>query len=114
MIFDIGEKVHIIERRYFQTDLRRHFVGEIVRCTNNAIRVVGYSWIYDQTKGEYIRKDEKREKVYGISGDGRLVINVIPINVDLEAISYQVLPEEGLVVTDGNEFVLNIREFMAS
>lgn len=48
---DIGEKVHIIERRYFEEDLRRHLVGEVVKSTENAIRVEGHVWIFDKVKG---------------------------------------------------------------
>ena len=41
MIFKTGEKLLNIERRYFTDDLRRHFVGEILSCTDHAIRVRG-------------------------------------------------------------------------
>ena len=37
MIFVIGKKVNIIERRYFPKDLCHHFVGEVIRYKENTI-----------------------------------------------------------------------------
>ena len=113
MVFEVGEKVHIIERRYFEADLRRHFVGEIVKCSESAIRTVGYVWVYNANRGEFIKKPEKRERVFNLSGDNRLTINVMPKEVEVEKITYRVLPEKGLVVTDGEGFTLDITEFSA-
>ena len=36
-----GEIVHVIERRLFVGDVRRHFVGEVELCTDCALRVRG-------------------------------------------------------------------------
>ena len=33
MILEPGEKVHIVERRYFADDVRSHLIGEVLRCT---------------------------------------------------------------------------------
>lgn len=109
MIFEIGEKVHIVERRFFSEDLRRHVVGEIIRCTDKAIRLKGYVWVFDSFKGEFIQKPEKRERV--IFGGDRLIINIIPKDVVLDEIKYVKDHKKGLVVTDGNGFTLEINEF---
>ena len=61
MMLRTGEKVHIIERRSFEKDLRRHFVGEIIDSSEQSIRVEGYAWVMDVTKGEFVRKPEKRQ-----------------------------------------------------
>ncbi len=44
MILEPGEKVHIVERRYSADDVRRHLIGEVLRCTEQAIRLKGYVW----------------------------------------------------------------------
>jgi hypothetical protein len=108
MILDIGEKVHIIERRLFADDLRRHLVGEITRCTGNTIRLKAYIWVFHQLKG-FVRKPEKRERVLYLSD--RLTINVIPREVKLEEIQYVNDPKKGLYVSDGKQFNLEINEF---
>ena len=108
MILETGEKVHIIERRYFMEDLRRHFVGEIIKCTEYTIRVKGYAWVFDAVKG-FVSKPEVRERVMPLAA--RLTINIIPKEVRLEDIKYISSRNKGLVVTDGEKFSLNITEF---
>ena len=109
MILEVGEKVHIIERRYFPDDVRRHFVGEIIKCTESAIRVRGYAWVFDNLAGEFFRKPDKRERIIPLVE--RLTINAIPKEVRVEEIEYTRSRDKGLVVTDGKRFNLNITEF---
>jgi len=108
MILDIGEKIHIIERRFFKEDARRHFVGEVIRCTESTIRVIGYDWAIETMRG-FVRKPEKRERVI-VLNEG-LIINVIPNDVNLEDISYITTSQRTQVVTDGKKFSLDITEF---
>lgn len=109
MIIDIGEKVHIIERRYFPEEIRRHFVGEIIGCTESVIRIRGYAWVFDNLVREFFRKPEKRERIMSLAE--RLTINVIPKEVNLEEIKYTRSRDKGLLVTDGKKFSLDITEF---
>ena len=106
-----GQKVHIIERQYFEKDLRRHFVGEIVDSSEQWIRVVGYAWVHDITKGEFVRKPEKRQRV--LHPGERTMINVIPQEVDVAELKYIIDPKRGRIVTDGKQFSLDISEFSA-
>ncbi len=110
MVFEVGEKVHIVERRYFSDDLRRHFVGEIVRCSDYVIRVVGYTWVFDSIKGAFVKKKEKRERVFPLGE--RLTMNIIPVKTNVDEVKY-VSEAGGLVVTDGKFFSFEITEFSA-
>jgi hypothetical protein len=109
MILEQGEKVHIIERRYFTDDVRRHLVGEVLKCTEQAVRVKGYVWVFDTMKGHFVRKPEKRERIICL-GD-RLTINIIPQETNLDAVEYVADPQKGLLATDGKSFFLEIIEF---
>ncbi|MBI4285517.1 MAG: hypothetical protein HY670_06410 [Chloroflexi bacterium] len=111
MIMDPGEKVHVIERRAFPEDVRRHFIGEVVRCTAEAIRLRGHAWVFDKVKGSFVRMPEKRERI--VYPDNRLVINIIPREVNLDDVKYIQQPQR-LVVTDGKKFSLEITEFSAA
>jgi hypothetical protein len=111
MVLERGERLHIIERRYFSDDLRRHFVGEILDCTEWVVRLKGYVWVFDATIGQFVRKPERRERI--ISLLDRLTINVIPLQVDLDAVKYVNDPHRGLIVTDEKSFFLEITEFTA-
>jgi hypothetical protein len=111
MILEQGEKVHIIERRHFTDDIRRHLVGEVIRCTEQAIRLKGYVWVFDVANGQFVRKAEKRERIVCL-GD-RLTINVLPPEADLDAAKYVADPQRGLLFTDETTFFLEITEFTA-
>ena len=111
MIVEPGEKLHIVERRYFADDVRRHFVGEVLSCTGWVMRLKGYTWVFDDVSGEFVRKPEKRERVISILD--RLTVNVIPPEADVDAVKYVTVPQKGLVVTDERTFFLEITEFTA-
>lgn len=111
MILDIGEKVLVVDRAYFREDLRRHFIGEVKKCTENAIRANGYTYVWDQEKGIFVRKPEHRERV--IFPDEASTIFVIPSEVDIEEVHYETEQRMGLVVTDGKKFNLEMSEFTA-
>ena len=65
----------------------------------------------DVTKGEFVRKPEKRQRVL-YPGD-RTTINVIPQQVDVAELKYVIEPKRGRIVTDGKQFALDIAEFSA-
>jgi hypothetical protein len=109
MILEQGENVHIIERRYFTDDVRRHLVGKVIKCTEQAIRLKGYVWVFDIANGRFIRKPERRERIVCLYD--RLTINVLPPEVDLDAVKYVTDSQRGLVATDEKSFSLEITEF---
>jgi hypothetical protein len=108
-ILETGEKILVIERRYFKEDLRRHFIGEVVRCTDTGVRVKGHVWACEAMKG-FIRKPEDREII--ITFDKGLTINIIPPDVNLEDIKYTSSLQKGHFITDGRKFSLDITEFV--
>jgi hypothetical protein len=111
-VLEIGEKVHIIERRYFENDPRRHLVGEILKSMGNIIRVKGYVFVLDRGSNQFIKKQGLRDRVLTLGE--RLTINVIPQEVNLDDVEYIDEGKDGLVVTDGKSFSLDINEFSAS
>jgi hypothetical protein len=105
-----GEKIHVITRRQFEGDLRRHFVGEILAATDTTARVKGYAFVFDAGKNEYVRRPEVRMRIFGLADSGN-TINVIPEAVEIGNLSYRLSPEKRLVFTDGKSFSLDINEF---
>ena len=104
-----GEKVHIITRRIFADDLRRHFVGLCTHVNDNHARVEGYAFVFDASRNEYQRKPELRTRVFSLVGAG-LIITVLPGEVDVAALKYSV-SNGRLVLTDAGSFELDINEF---
>jgi hypothetical protein len=103
LILEQNEKAHIVERRCFTDDVRRH-LGEVIKCTEQAIRLEGYVLVFDIPNGRFVRKPEKRERIVCL-GD-RLTTNVLPPEADIDAVKYVTDPQRGLVATGGRSFTL--------
>lgn len=111
-VIEVGEKVHIITRRIFKEDVRRHFAGTVTAISGPLIRVEGYSFIFNPVTLEYVFRPEFRTRVFGI-GDSNEIINVIPKGSVLERMRYA-LSNGRLVVTDGMAMELDINEYNAT
>ena len=109
MLLDIGDKVHVIERRQFDSDVRRHFFGVVERVDVSAMRISGYVFVYDPGTSSYVRGNTLRTRVITLGSSG-FVINVAPTETVLEDVRY-VEKHGRLTVTDGGSFNLDINEF---
>jgi len=112
MIIQKNEKVHIITRRLFEGDLRRHFVGIVMDASEHAIKVRGFVYVFDEGKNEFVRRDGERQRLFSIT-DADLVINLLPSGALISNIRYQLDEQRNRIVTDGETFTLNINEFSA-
>lgn len=104
-----GESVHVIERRLFSDDVRRHFIGEIEACTDRVLRVKGHLYVYDSGASAFSRKPEIRTRLIPL--DNCVIINILPEGVSLEEIHYTHDTDGNLTLTDGGGFELDISEF---
>lgn len=112
MVLDIGEKVHVIERRMFDSDVRRHFIGVVERVDASVVRATGYVFVHDAMASTYVRGSQQRSRIIPLTATG-FVINVIPSDASIEDVRYR--EENGrLIVTDGGVFSLDINEFGGS
>ena len=110
MLFEVGEKVHVVERRLFDTDVRRHFCGVIDAVDTGAIRVTGYVFVYDPGTSGYVRSASQRTRTVPTAASG-FVINLVPSETKTEDVRYEVDGNGHLTVTDGDGFSLDINEF---
>jgi hypothetical protein len=110
MILHPGDKLHIVTRRLFENDLRRHFAGEVQNVTENAVRLRGYSFVFDGISNEFKRREDVRIRLFPLTDSG-LIINLLPAEADIDKITYELSPENHMVVTDGKHFTLDLREF---
>lgn len=104
-----GEKLHIISRRLFSDDLRRHFAGEVIRAADDLCELKGYVFVFLPGSGEYKKRSQPRHRIFSV-GDAMFIVNKLPAEIDLEALEYRVI-DDRLVVTDNNGFLLDINEF---
>jgi len=99
-------------RRQFDADLMRHFAGVVEESAEGSIRATGYAFNYDQATGEFVRRTDKRTRLFGI-GDAGLIINVLPETVNLENLRYKTYENGFRMLTDDQSFEMNISEFGA-
>lgn len=105
-----GENIHVIHRRCFDKDVRRHFVGRVESYESGVARASGYVFsIDDLSKHLFVKRPDRRTKLIPI-GSGDVIVNVIPESVDIERITY-VLHDRSLKVTDGENWSMEVKEF---
>lgn len=105
-----GDKIHVMHRRRFEKDVRRHFVGEIELYEPGVARASGYVFVIDDLSQHlFVKRPDRRTKIVPIlSAD--VIVNVIPKAVDLEQVAYE-LKDRNLVVTDGSDWSMDVKEF---
>jgi hypothetical protein len=109
MLLKIGEKIHLIHRRRFDRDVRRHFVGSVEDYELGLARLHGYTFVTDDlNKHEFVRRPDLRTKIAALAS-GEFIVNVLPPEVDLEKVRYE-QRERRLIVTDG-QWEMDIKEF---
>ena len=113
MIIKKGDKLHIITRRLFDGDLRRHFVGEVEEVSGDLVLLAGFAFIFSPNTNDYVRMPERRQRIFGLASSG-LVINFIPGEVIIDDLVYWINRENRLVLTNGSAYSLDINEFGAS
>ena len=110
MLLVAGENIHVIVRRSFADDIRRHFLGEVVALDENAVRVRGFAFVYDQNENSYVKRLDRRERIISLVDVGN-IINVIPKTVELDDMNYCMSDQNRLVISDGKSYQLDINEF---
>ncbi len=110
MVVEVGDKIHVIERRMFEHDVRRHFFGEVDAADGTTLRLTGYLFVFDSGSSAYIRADAPRTRIISLTSSG-LVINVAPRDTVVEDVRYVEDSHNRLAVTDGGAFRLIINEF---
>ena len=84
-----GEKIHLIHRRHFEQDARRHFVGEVESYEHGIARATGFVFVVDDlNKHLFVKRHDRRTKLIPISS-GEVILNVIPECVDLARVRYE-------------------------
>jgi len=112
MLLEINEIVHVVVRRIFENDLRRHFIGEIKAANDSIARIEGFFMIFDKGKNTFIKKPNIRVTIMDLSSSGYWV-NIIPKDVKLADLKYVYDSNNKLILTDGKSFELDINEFGA-
>lgn len=96
-LLEPGEKVHVIERRLFNGDARRHFIGQVESVADNAFRATGYVFVGNPMTASFDRREPARTRIIPLVSPG-VILNIIPQDVDITAARYDMAGENRLVV----------------
>lgn len=108
-VLEVGDKLHIITRRLFEGDIRRHFVGEVTGISGELQEVRGHTYVYNRGSNQFMKRPELRTRIFSV-GQADFIVNKIPREVTIASLEYRFI-EKRLVVTDGEKFALDINEF---
>lgn len=108
-VLGVGSKVHVVTRRSFAEDVRRHFVGVVQCCSGEVARVEGFAFVLRGSTNEYERRVEKRVRVVSLT-DAANIINLLPEAVRVDRLKYE-FSSGRLVMTDGEGYELELSEF---
>lgn len=109
MPLENGERIHVVMRRRYESDIRRHFAGEVEELDGTIARVTGYAFVFDPAHNEWVRRGDSRTRLISLADAGNLV-TVLPLNIDIDQISYDTV-DGRLVITDGGDYTMDINEF---
>ena len=105
-----GEKIFVVTRRLFESDLRRHFVGKVQQVSGAAVRVRGYAFVFDATANVFVRRNELRTRIFSLI-DAGYTMTVLPGETILDKIQYSLNEKGQRVLTDDSTFTMNVSEF---
>ncbi len=110
MLIKPGEKIFVITRRFYEEEIKRHFIGEIIEAEGSLAKLKGYTYIFDKIKNQFIKKPDIRTRILDVS-EGVYIVNLIPSDVNISDIQYVTNKNNQLVATDMKDFSLDINEF---
>ncbi|MEO2036701.1 MAG: hypothetical protein ABGZ35_31890 [Planctomycetaceae bacterium] len=108
MILECGDVVLLSNRRMFQHDEARHFLGRIVASEGELLKVEGFTFVRDLATGHVVRKPEKRVKVLSLASAGYIVYQLAG-DIDVDQADIESGNGEAVLVAN-NRPVLNLSE----
>jgi hypothetical protein len=109
-ILKTGENIHVIHRRRFDKDIRRHFVGGVEAYEGGLVRATGYVFVVDELNEHlFAKRPDRRTKLIPLAS-GDVIVNVLPEDLDIEQVRYE-LDGRKLWLTDGNGWKMDVKEF---
>ncbi len=108
MILKIGDVLLVSNRRLFERDEKRFFVGRTIACEGPLVKVEGFSFVQDLSNGHVTRKEEKRIKVLSLQSPGYIVYQ-LSSDIDVDNLDIESCSGDAYLV-DGIQRLLNLTE----
>lgn len=108
MLLDAGDTILVSHRRMFQHDEARFFVGSVVACDHELLKLKGFTFVRDLASGKVVRKEELRVKLLSLASQGYIFYQLVG---DIDVSNLHIDAEAGdEVLTDGNRVLMNLAE----
>ena len=108
MILENGDVLLVSNRRLFERDESRFFVGRTVACDGPLLKAEGFTFVRDLANGHIIKKAEKRMKVLSLDSPGYIVYQLAP-DIDVDGLDIDTYNGDTFLV-DGRQRLLNLTE----
>lgn len=108
-----GERVYVVLHRLFDGDKTRQFAGEILEASDTVMKVQGYTFVHDSFTNAIVRRDDIRTRIISMV-DAANIIMIIPKEVIIENVQFDINSRNQHVITDKASFAMNLSEFWVS
>ena len=108
MVLQSGNKVLIVQRRLFEKDSPRFFVGTVDVCEAGLVKVTGYTHFQDKMTGHVQRKDDVRTKVIPIAS-GTVLVYLLSDDTRIDDLHF-IHTSSQVMITDGSNFRMDLTE----
>jgi hypothetical protein len=108
MILEPGHKILVTHRRLYDTDHGRFFTGVVEGYEAGIARITGHTWVFDNYRGAFQRKEDPRTKIVSLSS-GTVIVYQLPEAVDLDSLSV-VVEKTGVSLRDRRGFSMDLTE----
>jgi hypothetical protein len=108
MLLSEGARLLVCHRRLFPEDHPRYFVGVVEGYADGVVKVSGFTWARDTSRG-FQRKTDRRTKLISIAA-GNLIVYELPRETDVEDIRIEQPGGHVVIATDGKKFRMDLSE----
>lgn len=108
MLLKHGDKLLIAQRRLYEKDELRFFIGHVDEYESGIVKLTVHSYVRDPIGGSIIEKSDARTKILSLAS-GTLLVYQLPDDLDLDKAEFKVLDTHSSL-TDNEEFTMNLTE----
>lgn len=108
-ILETGDKLLIVHRRLYPSDLPRYFAGTVDAFADGLAVVTGYTWEREQFAGRFRKKEDVRRKIVPIAS-GTVLAYLLPRETDVGNLVVENLGRDTIWLTDRAHFRMDLTE----
>lgn len=113
MVLKTGDKVLVVQRRLFEQDEPRYFVGVVDAYDAGVAAVTGRTWVRDPFSAVMEPKNDERTKIISFAA-GTVLTYLLPASTVLSGIRFDQDPSSlAVTLTDDRSLSMDLTEHLA-